>query len=240
MPPRILLADDSPHAQRMGERILREEGFEVVTVTDGGTVLHRLNDVNPDVVLVDAFLTDLSGYEICKLIKADPKHGRAGVILVAGLLEPVSEDEAKAAGADAVLKKPFEASAVIDAVRPLIEKARRAPLDGAVADESKTNDEAAAETVEVGETAPESAAASPDAAFTKPVSAAPQPVETAPEPEAPLAVAEAAPVQIDKEIVRAAVTVALDRAFPSLVDEITRRVLESLPSPDDPGASNKV
>jgi len=32
---RILLADDSPHAQRMGERILREEGFEVVSLTDG-------------------------------------------------------------------------------------------------------------------------------------------------------------------------------------------------------------
>ena len=33
--PRILLADDSPHAQRMGEQILSEEGFEVVTVSDG-------------------------------------------------------------------------------------------------------------------------------------------------------------------------------------------------------------
>ena len=32
---RILLADDSPHAQRMGERILREEGYEVVSLTDG-------------------------------------------------------------------------------------------------------------------------------------------------------------------------------------------------------------
>ena len=36
---RILLADDSSNAQRMGERILREEGFEVVTVTDGETAL---------------------------------------------------------------------------------------------------------------------------------------------------------------------------------------------------------
>ena len=39
---RILLADDSPHAQRMGELILREEGFEVVSVTDGETALVRL------------------------------------------------------------------------------------------------------------------------------------------------------------------------------------------------------
>ena len=49
---RILLADDSPHAQRMGERILREEGFEVISVTDGETAMVRLEDVNPDVIVV--------------------------------------------------------------------------------------------------------------------------------------------------------------------------------------------
>ena len=43
---RILLADHSPHAQRMGERILRDEGYEVATVTDGETALLRLKDGN--------------------------------------------------------------------------------------------------------------------------------------------------------------------------------------------------
>ena len=55
---RILLADDSPHAQRMGERILREEGYEVVTVTDGQTALMRLADVDPDVVFADSRCPD--------------------------------------------------------------------------------------------------------------------------------------------------------------------------------------
>ena len=50
---RILLADDSPHAQRMGERILRDEGYEVVTVSDGDSALMRLEDVDPDLVLAD-------------------------------------------------------------------------------------------------------------------------------------------------------------------------------------------
>lgn len=45
---RILLADDSPHAQRMGERLLRDEGHEVVTITDGDTVFVRLPDVDPE------------------------------------------------------------------------------------------------------------------------------------------------------------------------------------------------
>jgi len=123
-PVRVLLADDSPHAQRMGERILREEGYEVVTVTDGETALLRLEDVEPDIVLADVFLPQRSGYDISRAVKGNPKHCHAGVVLIAGLLEPVDEDEARRAGCDAVLKKPFEASVVLETLRPLIDKAR--------------------------------------------------------------------------------------------------------------------
>ena len=70
---RILLADDSPHAQRMGERILRDEGFEVVSVTDGETAMIRLSDVDPDLVLADAFLPRRSGLEICREVKTNPR-----------------------------------------------------------------------------------------------------------------------------------------------------------------------
>lgn len=121
---RILLADDSPHAQRMGERILREEGFEVVTVTDGDTALIRLGDVDPDLVMADVFLPRRSGYELCKHIKGNPRYRHARVVLLAGLLEPVDEAEALRVKADAILKKPFEASAVMATIRPLVQAAR--------------------------------------------------------------------------------------------------------------------
>ena len=124
--PRVLLADDSPHAQRMGERILREEGFEVVTVTDGITALVRLADVDPDVVLADVFLPERSGFEICRFVKSNPRHRHVRVVLTAGLLEPFDETEADRCGADAVLKKPFEASVVLDTIKPLSEHAAHA------------------------------------------------------------------------------------------------------------------
>lgn len=121
---RILLADDSPHAQRMGERILREEGFEVVSVTDGETALLRLNDVQPDVVIADMFLPGRSGSELCRLIKQHKDFRHIRVVLTAGLLEPFDEEEARRSGCDAILRKPFEASAVMDTIRPLVEAAR--------------------------------------------------------------------------------------------------------------------
>jgi len=120
---RILLADDSPHAQRMGERILRDEGFEVVTVTDGETVLVRLGDVDPDLVLADVFLPNRSGYEICEYVKSRPGHRHVRVVLTAGLLEPFDEEQARRVGCDAILKKPFEASAVIETIKPLVQAA---------------------------------------------------------------------------------------------------------------------
>ncbi len=120
----ILLADDSPHAQRMGERILREEGFEVVSLTNGETALLRLADVDPDLVIADVFLPGRNGFELCRHVKSLYRHVR--VILTAGLLEQFDEDEARRAGCDAILKKPFEASVVMQTIRPLIAEAQMA------------------------------------------------------------------------------------------------------------------
>jgi len=123
---RILLADDSPHAQRMGERILREEGFEVVSLTDGDAALQRLHDVDPDLILADVFLPGKSGFDLCRHVKNDPRLRHVRVVLTAGLLEPFDEDEAKRAGCDAILKKPFEASKVMSTIDPLVKEAQLA------------------------------------------------------------------------------------------------------------------
>jgi PleD family two-component response regulator len=120
----ILLADDSAHAQRMGERILLEEGYEVVSLTDGDTAVMRLADVDPDLVIADVFLPGQNGFELCRHVKAQRRHVR--VILTAGLLEHFNEEDARKAGCDAILRKPFEASVVMETIRPLVREARLA------------------------------------------------------------------------------------------------------------------
>jgi CheY-like chemotaxis protein len=175
---RILLADDSPHAQRMGELILREEGYEVVTITDGATVLLRLRDVDPDLILVDVTMPTKSGYEICEYVKSSLNHLHTRVVLVAGALDPVDALEARRVKADAVIKKPFEASAMLETLKPLIESARAARSVRAV--------------------------------------------------ETPAAPPELTPAERDAEMVRAAVTIALDAALPGLIEDITRTVLTAL------------
>ncbi len=171
----------------MGERILREEGYEVVTVADGESAVAKLDEVQPDLVLADVFLPQLSGYDLCRCVKRHETHRHAGVVLIAGLLEPVDEEEARRAGCDAVLKKPFEASVMLDTIRPLIDRARFAR--GLFGD------------------------------------SIPEP----PPPEPPKAgAAPPARPELDPEAVRAAVTLALDRSLPALVDEISEKILIAL------------
>ena len=108
---RILLVDDSPHAQRMGERILSEEGYEVVTVSNADSALIRLDDVDPDVVLADTVMPGRTGYEICQYLKMSPRHRHVRVILTAGVLENSRRGACPSAWRPMrTLKKPFEAT----------------------------------------------------------------------------------------------------------------------------------
>ena len=122
---RILLVDDSPHAQRMGERILSDEGYEVVTVSNADSALIRLGDVDPDVVIADTVMPGRTGYEICQYLKMSPRHKHVRVILTAGVLEPLDEKESARVAADGKVMKPFEASVLLAAVKPLAEAAAK-------------------------------------------------------------------------------------------------------------------
>ncbi len=118
----ILLADDSPHAQRMGEKILREEGYSVTCFPDGAVAARKLGELDPDLVIADAFLPGIDGYDLCRYIKSN--FGYMRVILTAGLLEELDEEKARQAGSDAVLRKPFEATQILQLIRPLILEAQ--------------------------------------------------------------------------------------------------------------------
>jgi CheY-like chemotaxis protein len=129
---RILLVDDSPHAQRMGERILSDEGYEVVTVSNADSALIRLEDADPDVVVADAVMPGRTGYDICQYLKMSPRHRHVRVILTSGAQEAIDEARAQLVQADGAIEKPFEASALLAAVKPLAEAATAARGPGGV------------------------------------------------------------------------------------------------------------
>ena len=121
---RILLADDSPHAQRMGERILREEGFEVSYSYGRPDRDDASGRCGPRYRLCGCFLPRKSGYDIRRELKQRPRHKHVRVILTAGLLETFDDAQAVAVRCDGILKKPFEASVMMETLKPLLEGAQ--------------------------------------------------------------------------------------------------------------------
>ena len=121
--PKVLLADDSTHAQRMGTKILTGEGFEVVTVSNGEAAVKKLTGGAFDLVMADVFMPGRTGYELCAFVKTDPKTSHVPVILVVGQLEPYDPAQGDRVQADGVLTKPFEASKMLEMVKGALKAA---------------------------------------------------------------------------------------------------------------------
>ncbi len=121
---RILLADDSPQALRLAEQILNSRDSQVVSVTDGATALHRLVDFDPDLFICDVYLPTKNAFELARFLKAQPMHKRVRIVFAAGPADRFDEQDARNAGADAIIRKPFEASALLSAIGPLLSEAR--------------------------------------------------------------------------------------------------------------------
>jgi len=120
---RILLADDSPQSLRLAEHILANRENEVVSVTDGATALHRLTDFDPDLLVCDVYLPTKTAFELARFIRAQPHHKRVRIVFAAGPADRFDEQDARNAGADAIIRKPFEATVLLSAIEPLLEAA---------------------------------------------------------------------------------------------------------------------
>ena len=109
MPRIVLVADDSPTIQKRALGILKGEGFEVETVSNGVAAIKRLAVLHPVVILADVSMPGRDGYEVCEFVKKSPQLAHVPVLLVASDMEPYDHARGAEVGADGIIKKPFEA-----------------------------------------------------------------------------------------------------------------------------------
>ncbi len=133
---RILLADDSITIQKVVELTFSEGDYEVYCVGNGAQAIRKVEEVVPDIALVDVMMPQRNGYEVCSHIKQDPKLSWIPVLLLTGTFEPFDPRRAEQSGANGHITKPFESRALVTQVedllaahpRPHAEKAERAPI----------------------------------------------------------------------------------------------------------------
>ncbi len=116
---KILLADDSVTAQNMGRKILADAGYEVTTVNNGSAALKRVNELKPDLIVLDVYMPGYSGLEVCQRLKDASETAQIPVLLTVGKLEPFKSEEARRVKANAHIVKPFEASELLTAMKRL-------------------------------------------------------------------------------------------------------------------------
>lgn len=105
--PKILIVDDEPDIVALITRALESEGFNVLIAHDGIAALDIAETDRPDMVLLDVMMPMMSGYEVCKQLKSNPQTKHIPVLCVTSAHAPETRHEAKAAGAQGLLTKPF-------------------------------------------------------------------------------------------------------------------------------------
>jgi CheY-like chemotaxis protein len=118
---KILLADDSITIQKVVGIIFGGDEYSLTVVDNGKAAVEKARELNPDVLLIDALMPGMSGYEVCEAVRATPSISTKPILLLTGSFEPFDETKAKNCGADDFLAKPFESQQIVSKVRELIE-----------------------------------------------------------------------------------------------------------------------
>ena len=118
--PRILIVDDEPSIVKMVGKRLEVEGFDVLIAMDGQEGLTKAQAESPDLVILDLMLPKLNGYEVCTMLKQDTRYQKIPIMLFTVKAQAKDEQLGMECGANAYMRKPFQAKELIEKIRLLL------------------------------------------------------------------------------------------------------------------------
>ena len=121
MTKKILIVEDEEDVIELLSAIFGDLGdYKVIYARDGKEALRIAQADNPDIILLDIMLPKLDGYKVCKLIKSDLAMSHTKVLMLSGMAQISDWLNAKEAGADGYIAKPFSSTALIEKVEELL------------------------------------------------------------------------------------------------------------------------
>jgi DNA-binding response OmpR family regulator len=121
---KILVVDDEDDIRLLISRVLSDRGIEVVTAGRGLEAIQKVQTENPDIIILDAMLPEVHGFDICKKIKGSKKYGHIPVIMISAIYRGwrYAQDLKDSYGVDEFIEKPFKIGEFLDRVQTYLEK----------------------------------------------------------------------------------------------------------------------
>ncbi len=120
MPKTVLIVDDEPNIVVPIEFLMEQNGYSVLVAGSGEEALEIIAKHNPDLVLLDIMLPGIDGYEVCEIMRLDPKWQKIKIIFLTAKGRDVDVAKGMVLGADAYVIKPFSNVEIIENVRKLL------------------------------------------------------------------------------------------------------------------------
>jgi len=120
--PRILIIEDERSIAEVLAYNLDKEGFDVASAFDGQDGIQQARQFAPDVILLDLMLPVIEGYEVCRVLRGDPKTQGSRILMLTARSEEVDEIVGFNMGADDYVTKPFKIKPLIHRIKALLRR----------------------------------------------------------------------------------------------------------------------
>lgn len=120
MTKKILVVDDEENILISLEFLLQRAGYDVAVAHDGDEALTQAERFAPDLILLDVMMPKKDGYEVCRLLRQDPRHEACKIVLLTAKGRDIDRAKGLAQGADDYLTKPFSTKELLEHVERLL------------------------------------------------------------------------------------------------------------------------
>jgi len=124
MTEKILIVEDETDVADLLSHHLKSAGFSVETVYSGRAALQALKNQIPTLVVLDLMLPEISGLDLCRLIKSEPRTSKVPVVMLSARSEEIDRVLGFELGADDYLPKPFEPRELLARLRAILRRSR--------------------------------------------------------------------------------------------------------------------
>ncbi|MCW9078198.1 MAG: response regulator [Gammaproteobacteria bacterium] len=122
MSKKVLIVDDEPNIVLSVEFLMRREGHEVVTASDGQEAIDLLASTRPDLMILDVMMPRKNGFEVCAEVRADPALSRMPILMLTAKGREAEMKKGISLGADAYITKPFSTHDLVAKVHELLHR----------------------------------------------------------------------------------------------------------------------